>query len=116
MQNPGSPGAAPQPKRIPIVFPDDPGSPTLYVNAIQILIGSNEFVVTVGTVLPPQIQRPEDLDSIDQLTAQPLFRFAVAPPIFKDFIDLMTTMYENAIKQQRDTTIQSSDGKGVRGT
>ncbi len=52
--------------------------PLPYVNALSVQSGIDDFFVTVGAVVPPEIKSEEDLKSISELVAKPLFRFALS--------------------------------------
>lgn len=77
-----------------VAFTDEAELPVLYANSMHILLGANEFFITIGTVTPPEVQSVEDFEALERLKAQPLIRIAVSPPIMKQFIDLMTQQYE----------------------
>lgn len=82
-------------KTFNIVFPPEAANlPVHYVNALNITVGPSEFFMTIGTVTPPEVKSLEDLQAIDQVTAQPVLRMAVSPLVMKQFIDLMAQQFE----------------------
>lgn len=93
-----------------VAFTDEAELPVLYANSMHILLGANEFFITIGTVTPPEVKSVEDFEALQQLKAQPLIRIAVSPPIMKQFIDLMTQQYE---QQQRISEAGSTQHEEV---
>jgi len=86
-------------KHIKGIFVGDEQLPTHYVNMVNARVGLEEFFLTFGTVLPLDLTENQNLEDIDSLNAQPLFRCAMPRSVMKQIIDLMTTLYENQTKQ-----------------
>lgn len=81
--------------------------PLPYVNALSVQSGIDDFFVTVGAVVPPEIKSEEDLKSISELVAKPLFRFALSRSSMEQ---LMATLYE----QYHNQTQRLAENKEVR--
>lgn len=78
-----------------VVFPPEDTKllPVHHVNVLGVILGADEFFMTFGTVVPPEVRSIEDLQALqatDQLIGQPLMRIAVSPTVMKQMIDLMT--------------------------
>lgn len=97
------------PKQVKTVFVGDEHLPTHYVNSVNIRAGLDEFFLTLGTVLPLDITNVNELEHIDSISAQALFRCAISRPVMKQVIDLMTALYENQTNQIE--LLQASQGK-----
>ncbi|HWS84466.1 MAG TPA: hypothetical protein VN207_09435 [Ktedonobacteraceae bacterium] len=52
--------------------------PLTYVNALSVQSGVDDFFVTVGAVVPPEINSEEDIKKFSEITAKPLFRFVLS--------------------------------------
>jgi hypothetical protein len=72
--------------------------PLPYVNACSVQSGVDDFFVTVGAVVPPEIKSEEDLKKYSEIVAKPLFRFALSRSSIEQ---LMTTLYEQYQNQTR---------------
>jgi hypothetical protein len=86
-------------KQIKGVFVGGEQLPTHYVNMVNARAGLEEFFLTFGTVIPLDLAENQNLEDLDSLNAQPLFRCAMPRSVMKQIIDLMTTLYENQTKQ-----------------
>ena len=87
-----------------VVVPEAPELPLLHVNTMNLRYTTDEFVCTLGVVLPPVIHGPEDIEHIGtELIAEPVFRFAVSRDVMVSFIQLMQSLYEqqSAAREQR---------------
>ena len=73
--------------------------PTLYVNSVSIQAGLDDFFLTFGVAQPLEITTSTDLEKIESINAQALFRCAVSRSMMKQMVDLMTSVYENQTKQ-----------------
>src|SRR5690348_14416042 len=87
------------PKQVKTVMTGDDTLPTHYVNSVNIRSGLEEFFLTFGTALPLDITDIQDLEHIDSIKAQAVFRCAVSRSMMKQLIDLMTSLYENQTGQ-----------------
>lgn len=96
-------------KQVKTVFIGDAVLPTHYVNSVNIRAGLEEFFLTFGTVLPLEITDIKDLEDIDSVAAQAVFRCMIPRPVMKQIIDLMTNLYENQTKQVE--SLEGSQGK-----
>src|SRR5436309_12670890 len=99
----------PQQKAVKATFVDDSSLPVPYVNIVSIRAGLDDFFVTLGTVLPPEVANIEDLEAINSLKAQPIFRFAVSRSVLKQVIDVMQTVYDQQTKQLEMTGIPKEE-------
>lgn len=88
----------PQQRLIKPTFVGDSDLPIHYVNVVNVRAGQEEFYITLGTVVPPEVASIEDLDAIS-LEAHSLFRFAVSRNILKQIIDVLQGVYDNQTKQ-----------------
>lgn len=96
-------------KNFRVVFPDTPQLPVLHVNAMNLKLSTDEFFFVLGTAVPPEFENVEELASIDQIVAQPLFRFATTREIMKQFIDLMVKQYNEQEKLRSARTDDKED-------
>ena|SRR2546426_1327791 len=64
-------------KQIKATFTNDTDLPVQFVNVVNVLGGVEEFYVTVGQAVPPEVRDIDELDNLDNITARPLFRFVV---------------------------------------
>lgn len=102
----------PQQKLIRTTFVGDSELPVHYVNIVNVRSGVEEFFVTLGTAMPPEITDIKDLESIDTVKAQPLFRFAMSRQVMKDVIELMQRIYDQQTKQiEMMHTLQEKGGE-----
>ena len=92
-------------------FVNDSGLQTIFVNAVNVRAGLEEFFLTLGTTVPLEIQDIEDLKQIDSIDAQPVFRCAVTRSVMRQMIDVMETVY-NQQTLQIDASRQSQKQKG----
>lgn len=99
----------PQRKPIKTTFVNDSGLPIHYVNVINVRAGLEEFFVTLGTVMPPEIASIEDLDAINSIDAHSLFRFVVSRNVLKQLIDVMQTVYEQQTQQLETRDISQEE-------
>ena len=86
-------GEGAQQKVFPIQFADTPDIPVYYVNSLNIRVGVEAFYLTLGTVMPPEVSSAEDFQALASLTAQPIFRCAIAPQVMNQIITLLTQQY-----------------------
>jgi hypothetical protein len=101
-----------QPKLVTPVFVGGEELPVHYVNAVNIRTGAVEFFVTLGTAMPPEITDIKDLESLDTIKAQPLFRFAMPREVMKNLIELMQRLYDEQARQiELIRTFQKEGGK-----
>ncbi len=89
----------PRQKLVKPVFVGDSELPVHYVNVVNVLGGGEEFFVTLGIAVPPEITDIKDLESIDTVKAHGLFRFAMSRQVMKDVIEVMQRMYDQQTKQ-----------------
>ena len=106
-------------KQFQIQFKDASQLPLHYVNAMNLRSSPEAFFFTIGATVPPEVKTPQDLEGIDTLSADPVFRFVVSYDVMPSFISLMTQQYEvqqrirKALEQQQQAAQdESSDGKG----
>lgn len=65
------------------------------MNALFVQTGVDDFFVTIGSLVPPEIKSEGDLEKLAELTAKPLFRFATSRVCMKRFIDALQYQYDN---------------------
>jgi hypothetical protein len=84
-----------------LTFPDEEVEklPLPYVNALVVLSGVDDFFVTIGSVVPPEIQSDEDLEKHTELTAKPLFRFAVSRSNLESFIATLQERHDDQVQK-----------------
>lgn len=102
-----------QQKVLKAVFEGDSELPMPYVNIISVRGGAEEFFITLGIAVPPDITDIKDLESIDTVKARGLFRFAMSRHVMKDAIELMQRIYDqqtNQIEMMR--TLQKGEEDG----
>ncbi|HEU5228184.1 MAG TPA: hypothetical protein VFU49_10275 [Ktedonobacteraceae bacterium] len=73
--------------------------PTLFVNAVNVQNGLEEFYLTFGTALPIEVRDIEELEQIDTIDARPVFRCVVTRDVMRQFIDLMENIYKQQTQQ-----------------
>jgi hypothetical protein len=86
-------------KQLKARFVDESVLITHFVNTVNVRGGLEEFYVTLGTALPIEVAKPEDLENIDTVEAQPLFRCAITRQTMKQIIDLLQAVYDQNTKQ-----------------
>jgi len=87
------------PKQVKTVMVGDEALPTHYVNSVNIRSGLEEFFLTFGTAHPLEILDIKDLEAIDSIKAQAVFRCVMSRSMIKQLIDLMTSLYQNQLEQ-----------------
>lgn len=73
--------------------------PVHYVNIVNIRSGVEEFFVTPGIAVPPEISNATDLENINTVNAKALFRFVMSRHVMKDVIELMQRLYDEQTRQ-----------------
>jgi hypothetical protein len=76
-------------------------SALLYVNAVHVQEGIDDFFVTIGTVIPPKIKSAEDIERYKVVTGKPLFRFAIARSSMESFIVTLQERYTHQGQKTR---------------
>jgi len=100
-------------KVLKATFEGEPELPVHYVNVVQVRSGLEEFFLTLGTALPPEVNDIKDLESIDAVKVHSLFRFAMSRSVMKDVIDLMQRLYSEQTRQiEVIRSFQERDGDG----
>jgi len=86
-------------KVVKLKFPEEANElPLPYVNALFVNAGVDDFFVTIGSLVPPEIKSEGDLEKLSELTAKPLFRFATSRECMKRFIDALQYQYDNQVQ------------------
>jgi hypothetical protein len=93
-----------------IEVPDAPHLPLIHINALNLRYAVDEFFFTLGVVLPPEVKDTNELASIERLTAEPVFRFAVSRQVMQRFIDLMVTQFNQQTEMIQRLMKESSNG------
>ncbi len=93
-----------------VVFLDASQLPVLHVNAMNLRFSADEFFFILGTAVPPEFEHAEDMKGVEQVPAQPLFRFAASRETIKQFIDLMIRQYN---EQEKIRLASSDQGEGT---
>jgi hypothetical protein len=102
----------PSQKLIRATFIGDSELPVHYVNIVNVRGGSEEFFITLGTAMPPEIADIKDLESIDTVKVHAIFRFAMSRQVMKDVIELMQRIYDQQTKQiEMMQTLQEKGGE-----
>lgn len=83
-------------KVIRIRFPEQEVKelPLPYINALVVQSGVDDFFITVGSLVPPEVITEEDLEQFSELRAKPLFRFAASRENIKQFIAVLQLQYD----------------------
>ncbi len=91
-------------KVIRVRFPEEESNklPLPYVNALFVQSGIDDFFVTIGSLLPPEIKTEDDFEKFSEITAKPLFRFATSKENIKRFIDALQQQYDNQTRATND--------------
>lgn len=98
-------------KQVITKFVNDSGLQTVFVNAVNVRAGLEEFFLTFGTTVPLEISNIEELKQIDSIDARPVFRCAVTRSVMKQMIDVMEAIY-NQQTLQIDALRQSQKQEG----
>jgi hypothetical protein len=99
-----------QRKPIKTTFISDADLPVHYVNIVNVRAGLEEFFITLGTVMPPEITDITDLEGIDSLNAHTLLRFAVSRSVMKQMLEVMQAIYDQQTSQlEMLQTVQEED-------
>src|SRR5947199_10844481 len=80
-------------------FAGDSQLPVHYINVASVQAGMEEFFVTLGTTMPPEINDIQDLEDLDNIKALPLFRFVVTRNTMKQILDVIQTVYDQQTRQ-----------------
>ena len=100
-------------KTLKTTFADNPNLVSHYVNVVNVRGGIEEFFLTFGTALPIEVATPEDLENIDTVQAQPLFRCVVTRQSMKQILDVLQTVYDQQTKQLESLQLsQEKDREG----
>ena len=99
----------PEPKQLKTLFVGDAELPMHFVNAVNVRAGLEEFYFTLGTTTPLEVSDLKELEQVEAINAQALFRFVVTRTVMKQIIDLMQTVYEAQVQQM--STLQISQEK-----
>lgn len=86
-------------KQIKTLLVGDSELPSFHVNVVNVRAGNEEFFVTLATAVPPEITDIKDLEKIDTVEAQSLFRFVLTRNVMKQVIDLMKNVYDQQTEQ-----------------
>jgi hypothetical protein len=74
-------------------FINESGVQTFFVNIVNVRGGLEEFYLTLGTALPIEVKDVKELEHIDTVDVQPLFRCVVTKSVMRQMIDLMENVY-----------------------
>jgi hypothetical protein len=87
-----------------LTFPDEEVAklPLPYVNALSVQSGIDDFFVTIGSVVPPEIKSNEDLEKHKEIIAKPLFRFAVSRSSLESFMNALQERYADQIRKHAE--------------
>ncbi len=100
-----------QQKVVKAVFEGDSELPVPYVNIVSVRGGIEEFFITLGIAVPPEITDIKDLENIDTVKTRGLFRFAMSRQVMKDVIEVMQRMYDQQTNQiEMLRTLQKGGG------
>jgi hypothetical protein len=91
-------------KIIKIRFPEKDANelPLPYANALFVQSGVDDFFITIGSLLPPDIKTQEEYESFSEVYAKPLFRFATSRENIKRFIEALQQQYDNQTQAAND--------------
>ncbi len=99
------------PKQVRLEFTNNPELPTLYVNAVSVRVGVEEFFLTLGTAVPLEVKDIKDLENRDTIEAHPYFRCAVTRNVMRQIIDLMEIAYNQ--QSQQNNALQQREGEDL---
>ncbi|GAC1631622.1 MAG: hypothetical protein NVS4B11_32000 [Ktedonobacteraceae bacterium] len=88
-----------EPKQLRAAFVKDSELPIHFVNAVNIRAGLEEFYVTLGTIVPLEITDINELEGLQTINANSLFRFAMTRTVMKQVLDLMQSVYDQQTQQ-----------------
>ena len=89
----------PEPKQLRATFSEDSELPIYFVNAVNIRAGLEEFYFTLGTIAPLEVTDINELEGLQTINANSLFRFAVTRTVMKQVLDLMQSVYDQQTQQ-----------------
>ncbi len=84
----------PQPVTINVTIADASNLPIQHVNVMTLRGSIDEFFFTLGVVQPPDKAEMEALSENKQITAQPVFRFAISRDSMEKFLAVMADQFE----------------------
>lgn len=99
----------PEPKQLKTSFVGDAELPIHFVNVVNVRAGLEEFYFTLGTATPFEINDLKELENLEAINAQAIFRFAVTRSVMKQVIDLMQSVYD--VQTQQIAMLQASQEK-----
>lgn len=94
-------------------FVNESGVPTFFVNIANVRAGLEEFYLTFGTTLPIEVRDVKELEHLDTVDVQPLFRCAVTKSVMRQMIDLMENVYNQ--QEQQSNALNQSQGDESEG-
>jgi len=85
-----------------VVLEDTDELPMPHINAFLAQSGiADDFFITVGVVLPPDVTSMEELDKYESIPAKTLFRFAVSRLSMAQFINALRFQYYVQLSAER---------------
>lgn len=93
-----------------IKFANDPNLPVQHVNALGVNSSSDEFFITLGVVVPPDVQDMPALLEAGYITAQPVYRFAVSRDNMEKILHLMADQFAQQTMLRNQMTGKEIDG------
>ena len=100
-----------KPTPLNVKFADASNLPMQHVNAMSVYLGTDEFIFTLGTIMPPDQEEMAAILEAGHVIAQPVYRFAISRDNMQKFIELMesqykqqTTLIEELQRQRTETS------------
>lgn len=84
----------PEPEALNVKLTDASNLPVYHVNALGIRGSSDEFLIILGVIEPPDPEDVAKVKAAGYLTAQPIYRFAISRDTMGKFLALMASQYD----------------------
>lgn len=83
-----------KPTPLNVKFSDASNLPMQHVNAMRINPGTDEFIFTLGVIMPPEQEEMAAVAESGYVMAQPVYRFAISRDNMEKFIELMVSQHK----------------------
>ena len=86
------------PVTLDVRLADASNLPLHHVNVVGIRFARNEFFVTLGVVMPPDLPEIAAAQQVGYLEAQPVFRFTLSCETMEKFLAMAAGQYDQQTK------------------
>ncbi len=108
---------APRSEGIPVVIERRPELPLVFANHAQVTSTRYEFFLTFSQIVPPTIQKEEDLAALETISATPVARVVMSPALMERLVQILGENYGRFQKRQadkdKDEAVIEAEERGV---